>query len=46
MKMPKALSKQSKMLVASLIDYFTKERNNGGPLLPINAINEVSISYI
>ena len=34
-KMPKPLSSQSKKLVASLLNYFQRECENHGPLLPI-----------
>ncbi|KAL1488644.1 hypothetical protein ABEB36_014444 [Hypothenemus hampei] len=38
--MPKPLSRASKELVASLIRYFEKEKDAGGPLLPLTAVRE------
>ncbi|XP_072398158.1 uncharacterized protein [Diabrotica undecimpunctata] len=38
--MPKQLNSRSKELVASLVNYFEEERNNNGPLLPLNAVQE------
>ncbi|KAK5650056.1 hypothetical protein RI129_001085 [Pyrocoelia pectoralis] len=38
--MPKHLNSTAKKLVASLINYFEKERDNGGPLLPLQAVRE------
>jgi hypothetical protein len=38
--MPKPLRKQSKELVSALISYFERERDNGGPLLPLSAVRE------
>ncbi|KAK5640400.1 hypothetical protein RI129_011211 [Pyrocoelia pectoralis] len=38
--MPKHLNSTAKKLMASLIDYFEKERDNGGPLLPLQAVRE------
>jgi hypothetical protein len=42
--MPKPLRKQSKELVSALISYFERERDNGGPLLPLSAVREVSVN--
>ena len=41
--MPKHLNSRSKELVASLINYFERERDNKGPLLPLTAVREVSL---
>lgn len=41
-KMPKPLNSQCQRLVASLIRYFEKERENKGPLLPLTAVREVN----
>lgn len=38
--MPKALCKQSKENISSAISYFEAELENGGPLLPLNAVRE------
>ncbi|KAK5650260.1 hypothetical protein RI129_001289 [Pyrocoelia pectoralis] len=38
--MPKHINSTAKKLIASLIDYFEKERDNGGPLLPLQAVRE------
>lgn len=43
--MPKALCKQSKLLIASLISYFERERDNGGALLPLGAVREVILPF-
>jgi hypothetical protein len=42
--MPKPLRKQSKELVSALISYFERERDSGGPLLPLSAVREVSVN--
>jgi hypothetical protein len=39
--MPKSLPKRSKEMIASLIEYFTKERDHGGPLLSLKSIQQV-----
>jgi hypothetical protein len=39
--MPKLLPKRSKEMIASLIEYFTKERDHGGPLLSLKSIQQV-----
>jgi hypothetical protein len=39
--MPKPLPKRSKEMIASLIEYFTKERDHGGPLLSLKSIQQV-----
>jgi hypothetical protein len=39
--MPKPLPKRSKEMIASLIEYFTKERDHGGPLLSLKGIQQV-----
>ncbi|KAF7282592.1 hypothetical protein GWI33_002313 [Rhynchophorus ferrugineus] len=39
-KMPKPLNSQSQELIASLFTYFTQERDNGGPFLPLNCVRE------
>ncbi|XP_076253263.1 uncharacterized protein LOC143191771 isoform X2 [Rhynchophorus ferrugineus] len=38
--MPKPLNSQSQELIASLFTYFTQERDNGGPFLPLNCVRE------
>jgi hypothetical protein len=38
--MPKPLPKRSKEMIASLIEYFTKERDHGGPLLSLKSIQQ------
>ncbi|KAF7287934.1 hypothetical protein GWI33_000276 [Rhynchophorus ferrugineus] len=38
--MPKTGDIQSHKLIAALIDYFEKERDNGGPRLPVNFVRE------
>ncbi|XP_076275819.1 uncharacterized protein LOC143206875 [Rhynchophorus ferrugineus] len=38
--MPKPLDIQSQKQIASLINYFERERENGGPLLPIKCVRE------
>ncbi|CAH1108991.1 unnamed protein product [Psylliodes chrysocephalus] len=38
--MPKHLNSRAKELVGYLIRYFEEERDNGGPLLSINAVRE------
>ncbi|KAF7266544.1 hypothetical protein GWI33_020053 [Rhynchophorus ferrugineus] len=38
--MPKPLNSQSQKQIASLINYFERERDNGGPLLPITCVRE------
>lgn len=40
--MPKQLSSSCKEMVSSLITYFERERDNGGPLLPLTAVRDVS----
>mgnify|MGYP005981952803 FL=1 len=40
--MPKPLHKDAKQMVANLVDYFAKERDSGGPLLPLTAVQDVS----
>jgi hypothetical protein len=40
-KMSKQLNSRCKELVASLVNYFEQGRNNNGPLLPLNAVQEV-----
>lgn len=42
-KMPKAFGKDIQQLICSLINYFERERDAGGPLLPLNAVREVTI---
>jgi hypothetical protein len=39
--MPKPLPKRSKEMIASLIEYFTKERDHGGPLPSLKSIQQV-----
>lgn len=39
--MSKPLSSQSRNMVAALINYFEKERDHGGALLPLTAVREV-----
>jgi hypothetical protein len=39
--MPKPLLKRSKEMIASLIEYFTKKRDHGGPLLSLKSIQQV-----
>lgn len=39
--MPQSLCKQSKKVIASLINYFERERAIGGPLLPLTTVREV-----
>ncbi|KAL1509914.1 hypothetical protein ABEB36_004578 [Hypothenemus hampei] len=43
--MPKPLKSKSKELVASLVSYFEKERDNGTPLLPLTAVREGNNIY-
>ncbi|KAJ3619094.1 hypothetical protein MTP99_005881 [Tenebrio molitor] len=38
--MPKPLPKRSKEMIASLIEYFTKEGDHGGPLLSLKSIQQ------
>jgi hypothetical protein len=38
--MLKPLPKRSKEMIASLIEYFTKERDHGGPLLSLKSIQQ------
>ncbi|KAJ3643402.1 hypothetical protein Zmor_026115 [Zophobas morio] len=38
--MPKPLHKDAKQMVANLVDYFAKERDSGGPLLPLTAVQD------
>lgn len=40
------LPRKSKEFIASLINYFEQERDNGGPLLPLSAVREVSVYYL
>lgn len=40
--MPGYIPRRSKELIAALIRYFERERDNGGPLLPLTAVTEVS----
>jgi hypothetical protein len=39
--MPKPLPKRSKEMIALLIEYFTKDRDHGGPLLSLKSIQQV-----
>jgi hypothetical protein len=39
--MPKPLPKRSKEMIASLIEYFTKERDHGEPILSLKSIQQV-----
>ncbi|KAF7282135.1 hypothetical protein GWI33_003124 [Rhynchophorus ferrugineus] len=43
--MPKPLHSQSQKLNASVIGYFEQERNNGGPLLPVQNVREVKCRF-
>lgn len=43
--MPKSLSKQSKEFVVSLISFFERERDEGGPFIPLEAVREVCYDY-
>ncbi|XP_076259284.1 uncharacterized protein LOC143195735 [Rhynchophorus ferrugineus] len=38
--MPKLIDIQCHKLIAALIGYFEKERDNGGTLLPVNSVRE------
>nr|XP_015835126.1 PREDICTED: uncharacterized protein LOC107397864 [Tribolium castaneum] len=38
--MPKPLNKQSRQMIASLLKYFTKERDHGGPFMSLNDVQE------
>ncbi|KAJ3616991.1 hypothetical protein MTP99_011326 [Tenebrio molitor] len=38
--MPKPLPKRSKEMIASLIEYFTKERDHGEPILSLKSIQQ------
>jgi hypothetical protein len=38
--MPKPLPKRSKEMIALLIEYFTKDRDHGGPLLSLKSIQQ------
>lgn len=38
----KHLNSQARQLVANLISYFNAEKENSGPLISINAVQEVS----
>lgn len=43
--MPKPLSGRAQEMVLSLLNYFEMERENGGPLLPVSAVRDVSYYY-
>ncbi|KAF7270762.1 hypothetical protein GWI33_016268 [Rhynchophorus ferrugineus] len=38
--MPRIIDIQGHKLIAALIGYFEKERDNGGSLLPVNSVRE------
>ncbi|KAJ3648814.1 hypothetical protein Zmor_014590 [Zophobas morio] len=38
--MPKPLHKDVKQMDDNLVDYFAKERDSGGPLLPLTAVQD------
>lgn len=37
------LRRQARQFILNLLAYFFKEKDNGGPLLPTNAVHEVII---
>lgn len=39
----KALNSQSQQLVLNLLEYFEREKENHGPLISLDAIQEVNI---
>lgn len=39
----KPLKSQSQQLVINLLDYFEREKTNGGPLESLNAVQDVRI---
>lgn len=41
----KRLNSQARILVGNLISYFTSEKENKGPLISLNAVQEVNIYF-
>ena len=41
--MPGRYCEKEQVLILKLLDYFQREKNAGGPLLPLNAVYEVNI---
>ena len=41
----KTLRSQAQHLVVNLLDYFEREKEHGGPLLPLNCIQQVIINF-
>lgn len=44
--MPKTYGAHETQFILNLKEYFKRERANGGPLIPINALNEVILFLI